>query len=271
MNTKKKFGITIICALCAFAIFAGVMFARQYHDAKNSEAAFDELAEMIPEETPAPTPADEPGPSDEPEENPEVQSEEELAREAALAAHEKYAALFEKNSDFIGWIMIDGTNINYPVMQTPNNPDFYLKHSFEKSYSDYGVPYMDEACVTGISNNYVVYGHHMKNGSMFADLCKYGDESFYEEHKTIRFDTLSSMGEYEIVAVFRFNTNHETFRFNEFTQMNEAQFAEFMENVHARQLYDTGVDAEFGDQLLTLSTCEYTYNNGRFVVVAKKV
>ena len=155
-------------------------------------------------------------------------------------------------------------------MQTPNKPDFYLKRSFDKSYSDYGVPYIDEACMTGISNNLVIYGHHMNDGSMFADLCKYADADFCREHPTIAFDTLSSLGKYEVVAAFNFNTNRESFKYNEYTLMDEAQFAEFMENVRARQLYDTDVTAEYGDQLLTLSTCEYTYPNGRFVVVAKK-
>ena len=147
----------------------------------------------------------------------------------------------------------------------------YLKHSFEKAYSDYGVPYIDEACATGISNNLVIYGHHMKNGTMFSDLCNYTDADFCKEHPIINFDTLSGFGEYQIVAVFKFDTNHEDFRYNEYTQMNEEQFKEFMSQVHARQCYDTGIDAEYGDQLITLSTCEYTYNNGRFVVVAKKV
>lgn len=112
---------------------------------------------------------------------------------------------------------------------------------------------------------------YMKNGSMFADLCNYTDKNFYEEHKTIQFDTLSSLGQYEVVAVFKFNTNKEDFRYNECCTMNEKAFKDFMSQVNARQLYDTGVDAEYGDQLLTLSTCEYTYNNGRLVVVAKKV
>lgn len=161
--------------------------------------------------------------------------------------------------------------LTYPVMQTPNKPDFYLKRSFDKSYSDYGVPYIDEACMTGISNNLVIYGHHMNDGSMFADLCKYTDADFCKEHPKIAFDTLSNLGKYEVVAAFKFNTNRETFKYNEYTLMDEVQFAEFMENIHARQLYDTGVTAEYGDQLLTLSTCEYTYPNGRFVVVAKKV
>lgn len=116
----------------------------------------------------------------------------------------------------------------------------------------------------------MIYGHHMNDGSMFADLCKYTDADFYKEHPTIAFDTLSGLGKYEVVAAFKFNTNRETFKYNEYTLMDEVQFAEFMENVRARQLYDTGVTAEYGDQLLTLSTCEYTYPNGRFVVVAKK-
>ena len=234
---------------------------QQYFDAKNSTKAFDTLAEKVIEVTEPAVPN---------EETTET-TEEELALQEAELAQEKYSALFEQNQDFIGWISIDGTNVNYPVMQTPTNPDYYLKHSFEKAYSDYGVPYIDEVCTLGISNNIVVYGHHMKNGSMFADICKYTDKSFYEEHKTIKFDTLSTFGEYEVVAVFKFDTNNETFKFNEYTTMDEAEFNEFMENVHSRQLYDTGVDAEYGDELLTLSTCEYTYKNGRFVVVAKKV
>ena len=99
----------------------------------------------------------------------------------------------------------------------------------------------------------------------------YTDAEFCKEHPIINFDTLSGFGEYQVVAVFKFDTNHEDFRYNEYTQMNEEQFKEFMSQVHARQCYDTGIDAEYGDQLITLSTCEYTYNNGRFVVVAKKV
>ena len=226
-----------------------------------SKSAFDDLTNLITE-------IDKPQKATEAEES-GLNAEELAAAEAALA-HEKYDALFEQNNDFIGWIKIEGTNVNYPVMQTPNKPDFYLKRSFDKTYSDCGVPYIDEACMTGISNNLVIYGHHMNDGSMFADLCKYTDADFYKEHPTIAFDTLSGLGKYEVVAAFKFNTNRESFKYNEYTLMDEVQFAEFMENVRARQLYDTGVTAEYGDQLLTLSTCEYTYPNGRFVVVAKK-
>jgi len=238
------------------------MFTHQYLDAKSSKATFDDLTNLITE-------------IDEPRKDTEAEksglSEEELAAAEAALSREKYDALFAQNNDFIGWIKIDGTNVNYPVMQTPNKPDFYLKRSFDKEYSDFGVPYLDEDCVPGESNNYVIYGHHMKNETMFHDLCNYASKDFYDEHPTIKFDTMFGFGEYQIVAVFRFDTNNDTFRYNQFTDMDELHFESFMNSVHLRQLYDTGVDAKYGDKLITLSTCEYTYTNGRFVVVAKKI
>ena len=274
MDKKKIIGIILIAVLSITAVVSGVMFARQYSDSRKSKEAFNGLADLVVDiDTAAQTePAEDTGTDEDSEtDKPAKLTEEEIRAQQTELAHEKYGALFEQNQDFIGWISIDGTNINYPVMQTPDNPDYYLKHSFEKIWSDYGVPYIDEACIMGISNNVVIYGHHMNDGSMFAELCNYTDEDFWREHPTIHFDTLSSFGEYEIVAVFKFNTNKETFKYNEWANMNEAEFSEYMEEVHARQLYDTGIDAEYGDQLLTLSTCEYTYKNGRLVVVAKKV
>ena len=145
---KKTIGIIAVSVLGAAAIFCGAMFTHQYLDAKNSKAAFDDLTSLIAE-------IDEPQKDTKAEEESGLSAEELAAAEAALA-HEKYDALLAQNNDFIGWIRIEGTNVNYPVMQTPNKPDFYLKHSFDKSYSDYGVPYIDEACMTGISNNLVI-------------------------------------------------------------------------------------------------------------------
>ena len=270
MKIKKIIGIAAIVVLCGIAVFSGVVFHHQYQDQKNSAQQFEDLSNMIADvdkseldKEPVPEPGEDAPVS-------ETISEEELAAREAELAMEKYRALFDQNSDFVGWISIDGTNINYPVMWTPNNPNYYLKHSFEKEYSDYGVPYIDEGCVMGESNNYVIYGHHMKNETMFHDLCNYASKDFYDEHPIIKFDTLFGFGEYQIVAVFRFDTNNDTFRYNQFTDMDEEHFKNFMNSVHLRQLYDTGVDAEYGDHLITLSTCEYTYTNGRFVVVAKK-
>ena len=274
MDKKKIIGIILIAVLSITAVVSGVMFARQYSDSRKSKEAFNGLADLVVniDTSRQAEPVEDTGTDEvsETDESAELTEEEILALQTKLA-HEKYGALFEQNQDFIGWISIDGTNINYPVMQTPDNPDYYLKHSFEKSWSDYGVPYIDEACIMGISNNVVIYGHNMRNGSMFSELCNYIDEEFWREHPVIHFDTLSSLGEYEIVAVFKFNTNKETFKYNEWATMNEAEFSAYMQEVHAREIYDTGIDAVYGDQLLTLSTCESTYKNGRFVVVAKKV
>lgn len=271
MKAKKIIGIAAIVFFCACAIFSGVVFVHQYKDAKNSAEQFDNLTDLISDvDTSALEPVNDENKTDNEDPAPELTDEERAALEAKLAK-EKYAALFEQNSDFVGWITIDGTNINYPVMWTPNNPYYYLKHSFEKEYSDFGVPYLDEDCVPGESNNYVIYGHHMKNETMFHDLCNYASKDFYDEHPIIKFDTMFGFGEYQIVAVFRFDTNNDTFRYNQFTDMDELHFESFMKSVHLRQLYDTGIDAEYGDKLITLSTCEYTYTNGRFVVVAKKI
>lgn len=215
MKVKKIIGIAAIVFFCACAIFSGVVFVHQYKDAKNSAKQFENLTDLISE---VDTSVLEPSHDDKETDNGETDSEEpvtELTDEerAALEAElakERYNALFEQNSDFVGWISINGTNINYPVMWTPNNPDFYLKHSFEKEYSDFGVPYLDEDCVLGESNNYVIYGHHMKNETMFHDLCNYASKDFHDEHPTIKFDTMFGFGEYQIVAVFRFDTNNDT-------------------------------------------------------------
>ena len=122
----------LLCGAAAFAalfLFSGVMLGRQLADQKQSAEAFDNIADMVVDET-------EPDSTQHPEETGETEPT------AVLTSYEKYAAVYEQNPDFVGWISIDGTNINYPVMQTPGNPDFYLKHAFDKSYSDYGVPYV---------------------------------------------------------------------------------------------------------------------------------
>ena len=276
MNRKRIIGICLIIVFSVSAIVSGRLFWKEYRDAKASEEVFSSLAGLVQDtgqnggedgSTGDYTDATGIGTLD----NDEVLPDEEMAAEDAAKAYEKYGALYEQNNDFVGWIQIDGTNINYPVMQTPDNPDYYLKHSFEKTWSSYGVPYLDEACVIGQSNNLVIYGHHMSNGSMFCDLELYSDPAFCMDHPVIRFDTLTSFGEYEVIAVFRYNTNQETFRYDREVNMDETRFSWFMEQVHARELFSTGKDASFGDQLLTLSTCEYTYKNGRLVVVARKV
>ena len=183
-----------------------------------------------------------------------------------------YQNLYWENTDMVGWILIEDTNIDYPVMQTPNEPNYYLKHNFEKEYSDLGTPYIQENCDLTSSDNLVIYGHHIKGGKMFGALEDYKSQSFYEEHKTIQFDTLTQRGEYEIVAVFKTVAySSQGFRYYDFVNAeSEDEFNAYIQKCKELALYETGVTAEYGDRLITLSTCEYSAQNGRLVVVAKK-
>ena len=250
---KRKLMIAGAAFCAALFLFSGIMLFREYHDQKQSAEAFEQVAALVVGESA-------------PEE-----SENEETVELEMTAFEKYAEVFAQNDDLIGWISIPGTRIDYPVMQTKDNPNFYLKHAFDKSYSSYGVPYMQENCDVGISDNLVLYGHHMNNGSMFSDLCKYESEDFYREHKTIRFDTLDSFGEYEVIAAFKTVAySEEGFKYYHFVNAESAgAFDGFIAECKALALYETSVSAEYGDQLITLSTCEYSRTNGRMVVVAK--
>lgn len=251
---KSKYLMIGAAACAALFLFSGFMLFRQYADEKQSAKAFETISALVADEKPS---ADEPQENEAPEQT----------------AFEKYAAVYEQNSDFVGWISTPGTNIDYPVMQTVDNPNYYLKRNFEKQYSDYGVPYVQENCDLEFSDNCVIYGHHMNNGTMFADLCKYADEVFYREHKTIRFDTLSGFGEYEIVAAFKTVAYSEQgFKYYHFTRADSAEeFDAYIAKCKELSFYDTGVNAEYGDKLITLSTCEYSRTNGRMVVVAKKI
>ena len=253
---KSKYLMFGAAACAALFLFSCFMLYRQYADEKQSAEAFCNISALVRTETP---------PADDPQE-----SEAEIP---VQTAYEKYAAVYERNNDFAGWISIDGTNIDYPVMQTVDNPNFYLKRGFDKQHSDYGVPYVQENCDLALSDNCVIYGHHMNNGTMFADLCKYESEDFYQEHKTIRFDTLSGFGEYEIVAVFKTVAYSEQgFKYYHFTRAESAEdFDTYIAQCKALSLYDTGVTVESGDKLITLSTCEYSRKNGRMVVVAKRI
>ena len=172
--------------------------------------------------------------------------------------------------------MLEDTKINSPVMQSKDNPNFYLKHGFDKAYTDYGCPYVQENCDMELqSDNIIIYGHHMNDGSMFAGLMKFKDKNFWEKHKTISFDTLTDRQTYEVIAVFKtvvYTDSPESFKYYQFVNAENAEdFTAYVEKCKELSLYDTGVTAEYGDKLLTLSTCEYSRTNGRLVVVAKLI
>lgn len=182
----------------------------------------------------------------------------------------EYLAVYEANPDFVGWVSIEGTQINYPVLQSPDDPDFYLKHNFEKQYSAFGTPYMQADCDPLTSDNLLLYGHSMKDGSMFTNLKKYRSAEFYREHPLIRFDTKYSYGTYEIIAVFSTTADTGGFAYNAFVNASDAaEFDAYVAKCKELTAYEIETTAQYGDRLITLSTCEYTQNNGRMVVVAK--
>lgn len=187
----------------------------------------------------------------------------------------EYAGLYAENGDTIGWLKIDGTDIDYVVMQAPDEIDKYLHRDFYGKDSYRGCLFVDEYCDIFNSDNLIVYGHNMKDGSMFGTLDSYADEGFCAEHKKIRFDTIYEKHTYEVVAAIKTNIpakDEKCFRYYEYTSSNDEEtFLEYMDFIEKNRLYDTGVEIQPGDKLLTLSTCAYHTANGRFVVVAKQV
>ena len=186
-----------------------------------------------------------------------------------------YRNLYLENADMVGWILIEDTNIDYPVMQTPADPNYYLKHDFEKRYTDYGCPFMQADCdAIAPSDNLIIYGHNMKDGSMFADLAKYRSKDFRQAHKIVRFDTALGSSAYEIFAVIHTTVQADAadaFPFYRFVDAAAPEeFADYVSACKARALYDTGIFAEYGDKLLTLSTCDNITDDGRLLVIAKQ-
>lgn len=179
--------------------------------------------------------------------------------------------LYEINSDIVAWLRIDNTNINYPIMQTKENKNFYLRKNFYKQYSYLGTPYLSENCDIKTSDNLIIYGHHINNSKMFGELENYKNKNYYEEHKKIQLFTLEEKQEYEVIAVFK-TIAHTGFKYYNFINANnEGEFNTFLNKCKELSFFDTENTAVYGDKLLTLSTCEYSLKNGRLVIVAKQI
>lgn len=183
---------------------------------------------------------------------------------------------YEENSDLIGWLSIKNTPIDNPVMCTPWDEEFYLDKDFYKKPFKAGTLFIDTSSNLKLENtNVIIYGHNMKNQTMFGSLKKYATESFYKEHKNITFNTLYEERTYEVFAAFYakvLNKTDTSFKYyKQFSFPTQDDFDYFVNNVSKMQLYDTGVEPTYGDQFITLSTCSYHTENGRFVVVARRV
>lgn len=188
----------------------------------------------------------------------------------------KYQDLYAQNSDLVGWLTIDAIGVDYPVMQTPGDNEYYLRRGFDKVYSLAGSLFLDENCrITSPSTaNWLIYGHNMSDSSMFGQLDKYAEESFYREHPTFEFDTLYEEMQWQIVAVIRTQVGSDDLPYYTFFDASsERDWQAKYQAVMDLALYDTGVTARYGDQLLTLSTCGTTSSttDKRLAVIAKRI
>lgn len=186
----------------------------------------------------------------------------------------EYAPVYQLNSDMVGWITLPDTKLNYPVVQTPDDPNFYLKRDFYKNSSRYGTIYAHAwANIETPSDNVTLYGHNMRDGSMFAALHKYESKEFYDANPYIYFDTLYEHRTYQVLAVFEIDYKKIEFLYHNFVDGNTISFKDYVNNCRELSLYDTGVNATYGDKILTLSTCDHDTSTDdlRFVVVAKLV
>ena len=250
--------ITLIQILFLFVFAVSAFFAvRTYFDRNKTEKDFKELQSMVAEP--------------EPEGEEETESVEPREPNGMLS---RYYALYERNNDMAGWIKIDGTNIDYPVMYNSDSNAYYLHRDFDGNNSSAGIPFMDYQCEpTGGNNNVIIYAHNMKNGAMFHSLLQYGDLDYERSNPYIRFDTMYNRGIYEIFAVFRTEVGAEDeFKYYEFINAeSREEYEAFIDNCLSHSLYDTGIPPEYGEELITLSTCSYNANNERFVVVARLI
>lgn len=241
---KKKLYIVFVLLLISTMLISGFFLYNELKEDNEQEKIFENLIEIA-------------------EETPEEQNVEE--------DNINIANLYQINSDIIGWVKIEGTNIDYPVMQTKNSPNYYLRRNFYKEYSVMGTPYLAEQCDIQSSDNLIIYGHHISNNKMFGELENYKQEDYYKEHKIIKFYTKEENAEYEIIAVFK-TVAYTGFKYYNYCNLkSESEFIAFINKCYDLAFYDTGKNAEYGDKLICLSTCEYSQTNGRLVVLARKI
>lgn len=280
---KALYILIIIALLCVFLYCAWQLYA-YFSEGAKTQGAYDDLSQIVQqarstEDPTAPTfdwSALETLPEEEIVELPEspyVTVQDPVTGNDVLMLPE-FAELYGINPDIVGWISIAGTDVDYPVVQRKDKTDYYLYRDFYGKQVARGCIYVREQCdVFTPSDNVVIYGHMMKDGTMFSDLSNYTNKAYWEEHQYIRFDTLRARHTYQIICVFKTTaTQEEGFPYHQFVDAQyDSDLDEFWLNCRKNAFYDTGLYPRYGDKLITLSTCEYSQTNGRLVVVAKRI
>lgn len=176
--------------------------------------------------------------------------------------------LMLRNKDCVGWLKVANTDIDYPVMLTKDEPEYYLRRNFNKSYSYMGTPFMDANCNIGISKNLIIYGHNMKNGKMFASLMKFKNKEYFDEHQSVEFITPNEKAIYHIICVAKVKADDSWYSFIE--NSGESQYNERIKELYSKSLYHSDYEFGYNDEFLTLSTCEYSQNDGRLILICVK-
>lgn len=263
--------VILVClGLIAHKIITDVLSDKQYNELEElkSSVSTEQTRPPIPSDPTAPTETE---PSEEATEPTETEPTVDDGTPKILP---QYQLIYDLNPDTVGWIELPGTRIDYPVVQTPDDPNFYLRRNFYKEHATCGTIYARAKCdINTPSDNVTLYGHNMSNGTMFADLHKYEEKSWWMDNRYIHFDTLYEYHTYEVFAVFVGTADLTVgFAYHIFDDAaNEAEYDMFVENCKRLSLYDTGITPKPGEKLLTLSTCDKSQDEGRFVVVARRV
>lgn len=277
MKQFKKilsFILTLIAIGCLIAAVT-IAFLNKKEDRDAEEAIRDATVSQSATSTPQPQISEPPQATAVPTAEP-VTPTAEPTTTPVPAIENPYRDYYLANSDMAGWLIVPDTVINYPIMWTPEDENYYLYRDFKKRDNNNGCLILDtDSSLAPLTTNLIIHGHNMKSGAMFGNLTDYEKKSYFEDHKQIILYTPECQRNYEVIAVFRsqvYKKTDDVFKFYKFFQANtEEEFRDFYDNIKALSLYDTGVTAEFGDRFITLSTCVYHVTNGRFVVVAKEV
>ena len=256
----KKILPLLTLLFAVIMVIAIVMIVGEVKDSQEAINNFDELAELI---TDYPV-SDESKSATEPKNSETESGEETEPPSPAPVFTRNLAPLFEKNADCIGWVYIENTAVDYPVMHTPSEPQRYLRLNFDKEYSTAGVPFLKGKC-TMECDNLVIYGHNMKNGTMFSDVTQYRNKDYCTEHPVIEFETAEGMKQYTVFAVVYVKNTDGWYDFH--TAADEAEYNKKVEAIKRRALYDTGITPQYGQQLLTLSTCYGATKLDRIIVI----
>lgn len=279
-NFRKTLAVILAVLAVGCLTAAVVLIIRQVKDYVQTSESMDDLrasADAVQSENTAPDSGETPLPeSVEPSsEEPVSESPQETTEQTPESVVNPYRDSFLANSDMAAWLQIPDTKIDYPVMWTPEDEEYYLRRGFDGNRNKNGCLILDtDSSLEPLTTNLIIHGHNMKSGTMFGTLTDYGEESFFQEHRSISLYTKECQRNYEVIAVFYsqvYKKSDQVFKFYKFFQADTAEeFDYFYQNIKSLSLYDTGVTAEFGDCFLTLSTCAYHVENGRFVVVAKE-